>query len=152
VTVVGGQRAPRAATSRRGFTITELLLVSALIGLMAMAGVPRAARAFELGRLDDASSVLHSIWRGQRLYWLETRAYADDLRDLEALGLVDDEVLLGKADFKFAVDAADADSFSVTATRQYSSEWTGTVSIDETGALSGSLSNGAGDVLTPIAN
>lgn len=131
--------------SRAGFTITELLLVAALVGILATAGVPRAARAFEEGRVDEATSELLSIWRGQRLHWLEQRSFADDLRDLEALDLVGPEVLKASGPFVFAIDSASDSGFSASATRQQSAEWSGVLTIDETGVLAGSLTNGAGD-------
>jgi type II secretory pathway pseudopilin PulG len=136
----------------RGFTIHELLLVGTLIALMAMGGVPRALLAFETGRVDEASAGLLSVWRGQRMYWLENRSFANQLRDLTDGSYIDEAILDASEPFTFSIAFANDTSFTVNAARSGGVTWSGTISVNELGVLSGTLSNGEGDAITPRDN
>ena len=58
-------------TARRGFTLTELMVVTTLIGVMAAMSVPSFQRAVEQSRVDIAVANLRAVWAAERLYWLE---------------------------------------------------------------------------------
>lgn len=57
-----------AMSSRRAFTLIELLMVIAIIGILASLLVPSLARAREMGRRAKCASNLHAIGRGLHLY------------------------------------------------------------------------------------
>ena len=94
------------SAARRGFTLTELMVVTTIIGVMAAMAVPSFQRAIEQAQADIAVANLRAIWAAERLYWLEPRDYADayptlknrythDLNDLKNLGLLDPEIADG---------------------------------------------------------
>ena len=83
-------------TVRRGFTLTELMVVTTLIGVMAAMSIPSFQRAVEQSRADIAAANLRAIWAAERLFWLENHAYTDKLSQqspqpvgLMQLGLLD---------------------------------------------------------------
>lgn len=134
----------------KGFTIHELLLVGTLIVLMAMAGVPRALLAFETGQVDEASAGLMTVWRGQRMHWLENRSFAPSMRILVD-GLYIDQALMDEADpFVFDIASSNDTSFTATAVRSGSITWSGTLTVDESAVVTGTVSNGEGDVVAPV--
>jgi prepilin-type N-terminal cleavage/methylation domain-containing protein len=63
--------------ARRGFTLTELMVVTTLIGVMAAMSIPSFQRAMIQSRADIAVANLRTIWAAQRLYWLENHSYAE---------------------------------------------------------------------------
>jgi general secretion pathway protein G len=87
--------------SRRGFTLTELMVVMAIIGVMAAVSAPSYQRAIEQSRADIAVANLRAIWAAERLYWLEYHKYSDDLTQLRDLGLLDPEIANSAANAKY---------------------------------------------------
>lgn len=133
---------------RRGASLLELSIVAVIIGVLASMGIPSFQRGLEQSRTDLAAANLRSIWSAQRLYWLETREYAPDLATLEAWELLDAAVA-AQAYYTFAITSADADTFVAIASRASNARWNGTLSIDQTGVVSGFLM-GAGELnITP---
>ena len=127
-------------TARRGFTLTELMVVTTLIGVMAAMSVPSFQRAVEQSRVDIAVANLRAVWAAERLYWLEHRAYAPDLTSLQAFGLLDPAVVTTTLGYVYAVQAAAENTFTAAATRAGSNAWTGALVVDDSGALSGLVS------------
>jgi len=139
------QTADRSA-ARRGFTLTELMVVTVIIGITAAMSVPSLQRAIEQSRADIAGANLRAIWAAQRLYWLENHDYADTttLRDI---GLVDKEIVSvsGVGGYTYDVPNRTATAFTATATN---TRGLGSYSINETGDVSGSITIG-GIAITP---
>ncbi|HEX3870278.1 MAG TPA: prepilin-type N-terminal cleavage/methylation domain-containing protein [Pirellulales bacterium] len=129
----------RSKHHRRGLSLLELVIVTVIIGVLASIAVPSFHRALEQTRTDIAAANLRAIWSAQRLYWLDNRAYAPDLATLQSLDLVDASVS-NQQFFTYEIEAASASGFSVWATRVANSAWNGTLSIDQTGQVSGVLS------------
>jgi prepilin-type N-terminal cleavage/methylation domain-containing protein len=141
------QRTPQNA-ARRGFTLTELLVVMVIIGIMAAMGIPSLERAIEQSRADVAAANLRAIWAAQRLYWLEYHAYTDNLsqhnplqsNSLVDLGLLDAAITASASSYSYTVafptsDPGGLQSFTATATRVGSSQWSGCFTIDQTGTI-----------------
>jgi prepilin-type N-terminal cleavage/methylation domain-containing protein len=86
------QNADRVAT-RRGFTLTELMVVTTLIGVMAAMSIPSFQRAMIQSRADIAAANLRAIWAAERLYWLENHTYTDKISQLSPPGLMQSGLL-----------------------------------------------------------
>jgi prepilin-type N-terminal cleavage/methylation domain-containing protein len=84
--------ADRAAT-RRGFTLTELMVVTTLIGVMAAMSLPSFQRAMVQSRADIAAANLRAIWAAERLYWLENHTYTDRISQASPPGLMQSGLL-----------------------------------------------------------
>jgi prepilin-type N-terminal cleavage/methylation domain-containing protein len=129
---------PHRARLRRGVSLLELAIVTVIIGVLASMSVPSFQRGLEQSRVDLAAANLRSIWSAQRLYWLDYREYAPNLATLESLGLLDSAVA-AEAHFDIEIAYSDSSAFSATATRESNARWNGSLSIDQTGLVSGIL-------------
>jgi prepilin-type N-terminal cleavage/methylation domain-containing protein len=97
------QTADRSA-ARRGFTLTELMVVTVIIGVMAAMSAPSFQRAIEQSRADIAAANLRAIWAAERLYWLENHIYTDKLSQESPPGLIQ----AGLLDPRLPLSASDA--------------------------------------------
>lgn len=141
--------------ARRGFTLTELMVVMVIIGIMAIMSVPGFQRAIQQSQADIAVANLRAIWAAQRLYWIENHTYSDQLscdtesqKGLKELGLIDRELPLAagsgtykRGGYSYSLES-DGVTFTAKATPIDSSSCF--FSIDQTGHVSdqaGSTSN-----------
>jgi Tfp pilus assembly protein PilE len=121
-------------------TLLEIVVVMAVIGVLLSFSTNSYHRSVEQARADIAGANLIAIWNAQRMHWLEFRSYSDSLQELERLGLLDASIVSGSQHYRFRIDAADALSFSATATRIGSRRWGGQFQIDEQGQTTGEVS------------
>jgi prepilin-type N-terminal cleavage/methylation domain-containing protein len=140
-------RRPRAA--RRGLTIIEVITVISIIGVLLAAAAPSFIRTMEQAHADLAGANLRAIWSAQRYYWLENRTYAATLAELQAADLLDSAVVAGTSRYGFAIDSADAVSFTASATRTGSTRWSGSFFMDEAGLLTGTVGAAGGPDVVP---
>ena len=122
---------------RRGWSLVEVMVVVTVMSVLISMSVPSFQRSLEQSRADIAGANLRAVWSAERLYWLENRTYTNDLTELQSLGVLDPSIASATNWYVFAIGAADAASFTATATRTGSSVRTGQFSIDETGTVSG---------------
>ena len=130
-----GYPGPEAA--RRGWSLVELMVVLTVIGILLALSAPPYRRSLEQARADLAAANLRAIWAAQRLYWLDQHHYAGSFADLQPL--LDPTVAAGTPYYTYAVVSADETTFTVSATRTGSTVWTGTLVIDQTGQLTGTI-------------
>ena len=135
---------------RLGVTLMELSIAIIIAGVLVAFVVPSFSRVTEQTHVDAAAQYLRSIWSAQRVYWLENRTFASTLGDLSALGLIDNKIGGGNDGyFTYSITAAAADTFNVTAVRAGSGVWSGTLTITQDGEVTGFVSKGGANVLTP---
>ncbi|MFC1667271.1 type IV pilin protein [Candidatus Omnitrophota bacterium] len=71
-----------------GFTLTELLIVVVIIGVLATLALPMLVKTIEKAKIGEAISNLNLIRTGQKIYFLEYNTFAPprdpktDIRDL----------------------------------------------------------------------
>lgn len=134
---------------RRGFTLTEVTVVMTMAGVLTAMSVPSFRRSMERSRADLAAAQLQSIWAAQQLYWLENRTYATDLSSLNSLGLLDSSITGSQGAYSFQITSANAATFAASATRRGSEVWSGTVTIDQAGAVSGTIAAAGLESIVP---
>jgi type II secretory pathway pseudopilin PulG len=128
----------------------ELSVAVIIAGVLVAFVVPSFSRVNEQNKVDAAAQYLRSIWSAQRVYWLENRTFTTDLAALGSMGLIDPKIVGGDDGyFDYAIDSATSSAFSVTAIRDGSSVWSGTLTITEDGEVTGFVSGSGGTVLTP---
>jgi len=132
---------PRKQRSNKptGFTLVEVMVVVVVISVLITMSIPRFQRTIEQSRVEIAAANLRAIWTAQRLYWLEYRTYATDLNELVTADMLDSLLVSGTRYYVCAIDNADNQTFAASATRTGSNKWTGALTIDEAGDLSGSI-------------
>jgi prepilin-type N-terminal cleavage/methylation domain-containing protein len=135
------QAADRSAT-RRGFTLTEMMVVTLIIGVMAAMSVPSFQRAIEQSRANIAVANLRAIWAAERLYWLEYHTYTTSVATLQTLGVLDNGVpttaSASMGGYQYSIAGTDA-AMTATATN---ASGLGAYRVDETGSVSGSITVG----------
>jgi len=80
-------------TAARGFTLTELMVVVTIVGVMAAMSVPSFHRAMVQSRADIAAANLRAIWAAERLFWLENHTYTVNLSQASPPGLIESGLL-----------------------------------------------------------
>lgn len=147
---------PLAPAPRRralaGASLVELMMVLVILGLVTSMALPRFAVAGEEARVDGATAVLRSIWLAERMHWLERREYADDLDTLVDAKLIEGATASVGAPFAYDIQIAGPTSFTARAVRHGSTAWSGTLTIDETGALTGTITGPGGRSVAPLAD
>jgi len=131
---------PVRRLAKCGATLLELVIVLTVLGVLASLGIPSFQLALEQSRAQVASANLEAVWSAQRLYWLQNHTYASDLATLQSAGMLDPS-LGGQTFYAYEIASADDASFMATATRTSNAKWNGTFSIDQSGTLSGVLSD-----------
>jgi prepilin-type N-terminal cleavage/methylation domain-containing protein len=145
--------------SRGGFSLLEMMVAMVVVGILVAIAAPSYQRAIDQSRADIAAANLRAIWAAERLFWLENHSYTQDLSKLQTLGLLDVALPIGDPGatpppgkywdvwYWYQVTPGTDPTASFTAkanaaTYAQNSGWTSNVVIDETGTISGSVSNG----------
>lgn len=138
---------------RRGaFTIVEVMVVLTMMAIMIAMAAPSFRRAMEKAKADLAITNLRAVWAAERFYWIDNRIYCSDLSQLVLLDLLDADVVSSASSYSYQVSiSADGESFTATATRSGGSLWSGSFSIDQTGALTGSVTADGEPTISPPA-
>lgn len=136
--------------ARRAYTLTEMLVVTLIIGVLASLAAPSYQRAAEQSRADLAAANLRAIWSAERLYWIEYQTYQINLSTLQSMGILDPAIVLASTGYVYAVPSASASAFQATATRSDNSAYTGQhFAVDETGLVTGALTMSNRPDITP---
>ena len=132
---------------RRGFSLFEVVVVLAIISVFIAMSVPSFRRTTEQAHTDIAAANLRALWSAQRFYWLDNRQYAVNLSDLQSL--LDPSITAASTPYVYTINVVDSNTFTATATRTGSTVWVGKISIDQTGAMTGSIQSGGQTPIVP---
>ncbi|RUL84181.1 type IV pilin protein [Tautonia sociabilis] len=153
-------RRAEAGSTRPGLTLVEVMIVALLIGLFAAMAIPSYWGSMEQARADLAAANLRTLWSAERLHFLEYRTITSDPNDLVALGVLQSgEVqVLGPTltftmyddpSYVYQIDVDSNGVFDAVAVRSAGASFSGTLSIDEAGVISGFLVDAQGRVVRP---
>ncbi len=120
-----------------GFSLTELLIVIVIIGILALLALPRFMGVTTRAKMTEAKLALKQVHTLQQTYRYEFDRYADDLA---AIGYEPNALVTegGTARYVIAVEEADVNAFRATATAVVDFDGDGTFNVwevDETGAI-----------------
>jgi prepilin-type N-terminal cleavage/methylation domain-containing protein len=162
---VSGKKAdplnPRRRPRRRrsGYSLFEVMVVVTLMSVILSIVAPSFNKAVEQSKVDIAVANLRSIWAAERFYLVVNPQQADppafslDLQQLLSLGVVDAALTTATSPYSYSVSSNSAvnPGFIATATRTGVGQWQGSFSIDQSGNISGSLSDGSGGLIVPAS-
>lgn len=113
-----------------GFTLVELMIVVAIVGILASIAIPSYVEYVKKGRRAAAQSHLMEIAQREQQYLLDARTYA---ASLTTLGITTPTDVANY--YTIQVNVADAPpSFAITATAQGTQTSDGNLTLDSTGA------------------
>jgi type IV pilus assembly protein PilA len=93
----------------KGFTLIELMIVVAIIGILAAIAIPNFLRYQAKTKQSEAKSNLSSIFTSQVTYFGEEDTYASSISNL---GWAPE----GSTRYTYSMEAGDSDSFTAQAT------------------------------------
>ena len=129
-------------TARRGFTLTELMVVTTLIGVMAAMSVPSFQRAVEQSRVDIAVANLRAVWAAERLYWLENHTYTSSISTLQGMAVLDNAIpndgVSSIGGYQYSISLPDPNTPPTTTATSVNG--LGYLTIDDTGSVDSSHS------------
>ncbi len=98
-----------------GFSLSELLIVLAIIGILIMIAVPLYQNVTTRAKTTEAKTQLNFLHTLQRTYHLEKDVYADNF---EAIGFEQEKLITegGKARYIIEIEEAEPRSYTATAT------------------------------------
>jgi len=106
-------------TNKKAFTLTELLVVIILIGILAALAIPRFGKTTDQAMELEATLALEKIYQLENIYYLKNKRYTTDL---DQLGFEQEDIVdqngNGRARYLIAVDSADESGYRATATPQ----------------------------------
>ena len=72
----GGHRGQLKLTKNEGFTLTEVMAVTAIIGIITLVGVPKYQAYKARGVVSQAKVTLDSIWMAQQSFFMANDRYS----------------------------------------------------------------------------
>lgn len=97
-----------------GFTLTELLIVVVIIGVLATLALPMLVKTIEKAKVGEAISNLNLIRTGQKIYFLEYSTFSPGVTDLN----IEDPNDPSSRYFDYTIESADSSDFTGRAQRR----------------------------------
>lgn len=125
------------ADPRAGFSMTELMVVLVIIGVLTLLALPRLMPLVTKAKTTEAKLMLKQVYTLEKSYKYEHDVYSSSLTDIgfEQEKLVTDG---GQARYRIEILAADEMSFSAQATAVVDFNNNGTLNVwvtDQSGAI-----------------
>ena len=99
---------------RIGFTLTELLIVIIIIGIVATLSLPMLVKTIEKAKLGEAATNLNLIRTGEKIYFLEYGIFAPNISDLN----IEDPNSATNRYFDYTLPSSGAADFTARAQRR----------------------------------
>ncbi len=118
------------AGKKRGFTLIELMIVVAIIGILAMIAIPSYDKYVIRANRSSAKQFMLQVASRQEQYMLDARQYATSFSQLSVTAPTD---IANRYTFSLAACASPCTTFTVTATAIGSQVSDGNLTLDNTG-------------------
>lgn len=98
---------------KTGFTLTEILVVVIIIGILSTLALPMLVKTLEKARVGEAVSNLNLIRTGEKIYFLEYNTFTTAMESLK----IEDPNDTTSRYFDYTIPSADASNFTARAQR-----------------------------------
>ncbi|OIO32833.1 MAG: hypothetical protein AUJ70_04700 [Candidatus Omnitrophica bacterium CG1_02_40_15] len=88
-----------------GFTLTELLIVVIIVGILATLALPMLVKTMEKAKLGEAASNLNLIRTGEKIYFLENAYFSGGGTGIDALNIEDPNTVTSRY-FDYTITSA----------------------------------------------
>jgi len=145
----------RTRGDRRGFSIMEVMVVLTITAVMIRMALPSFYRSVEKTKADIAIANLRALWAAEQFYWVENRNFSSDFDALNNYNLLPPDVLPAAQTatpappYSYTIVSYSATGFTIKAQRANTSALADAFQIDQTGAVTGSVTLGDGYVILP---
>ena len=129
---------PAASRDRGGFSLIELMIVVAIIGILAMIGIPSYDRYVIRSNRAVAKQFILTVASKQEQYILDARQYATSITGTGAgnLNLTPPAELVNRYDFSLTACAAPCTTYTINAVAKGAQLGDGTLTLDNLGTRS----------------
>ena len=129
--------------SSRGFTLIEVMIVVAIIGILAAIAYPSYDEYVKRGNRTEGQAFLSDVAARQERYFSQNNAYITDVANIAKLG-----VTANSPTGKYSIVLAGGGGYTLTANQQFSDTKCGNLSLNalgEKGAKSKTTAGSAAD-------
>jgi type IV pilus assembly protein PilE len=130
-------------TAMRGFTLVEVMVVVAIIGILAAIAYPSYDEHVKRGHRSEGMALLNDIAARQERYYSQAHTYITSSAELNKLGLTVDDNKVNSATGKYEVTVAGGGGgYTLTATQKFGDTKCGNLTLNAQGTKGRSASGG----------
>ncbi len=119
--------------SNRGFTLIEMMIVVAIIGILAAIAYPSYDEYVKRGNRTEGQAFLSDVAARQERYFSQNNAYITDVANIAKLGLSNNRSPTDKYRVNIAAGNANQGGYLLTARQQFGDTKCGNLRLDALG-------------------